>query len=129
MTIEERTAYLCKKMRRRKILKTSLIALLVGAVIGSAVGLTIATVVKSNKEYELCIEYPPDTNWVEEDLEPIFMTTGVCCLDWKQEENHTYYDVSANGFYYRCHYAIHRSPFGLPHWKYINHIQINWLEE
>lgn len=117
----------CKEKRRDKILlKISLILLLAGGLIA---GVGFTTVNIENKEYDKCIENPPDPNWVEEDLEPIFMTTGVCCLGWEQQENHAYYDVSANGFYYRCHYTIHKAPLGLPHWKYINHIQIKWVEE
>lgn len=111
-------------------MKKNLIGIIIPcSLILSLVGLVIAIQVDINKEYENCLTYPLDTNWVEEDLEPIFMTTDVCCLDWWQEENHAYYDVSANGFYYRCHYAIGRVSLGYPHWKYQNHIQINYEEK
>ena len=79
------------------------------------------------KKYYECLEYTPDTNWVEEDLEPIFMTTGVCVLDTNDEGEHIYYTIRANGFYYKVHYAVSKTWIANYRWKYQNHIQINYV--
>ena len=78
--------------------------------------------------YNYRLNNPPDVNWVEEDLEPIFMTTGVCILDTDNEGNHIYYKASANGFYYKVHYAIAKDYHFNYCWKYQNHIQIREIE-
>lgn len=112
---------------KRERVNRTLCFVLLGILVSGVVGLTVATIIIDEKAYNSCLDNPPDTNWVEEDLERVFMTTDVCCLDWDQEENHAFYDVSANGFYYRCHYVISRSLLSKPHWKYKNYIQINWV--
>ena len=91
------------------------------------VGLLTGIYFLDRNEFDKTVSNPPDTNWVEEDLEPVFMTTGVCVLDENHEENHVYYKVSANDFYYKVHYAVSHTWLGCYRWKYINHIQINYV--
>lgn len=81
-----------------------------------------------NKEYNEVLNNPPDTNWIEEDLEPIFMTTGVCVIDTDDEGKNIYYTVTANGFYYKVQYSIAKSPLFNFRWAYQRHIEINYKE-
>ena len=81
------------------------------------------------KNYKYCLENPPSISWIEEDLEPIFMTTGVCVLDEDNEGKDIYYKVNANNFYYTVRYSIAKDSVISFKWKYKNYIQINWIED
>lgn len=89
----------------------------------------------SNKEWRETASDFPDTNWIEEDLEPTFMTTGVCILDWEGEIDYknyranTYYLISANGWKYKVHYTIKQDSLFNFSWKMNNYIQVSNDEE
>ena len=88
------------------------------------IGMLAGCALTAHFNYRDTFKHTPDINWVEEDLEPVFMTTGVCVLNADDEGSHIYYTVSANGFYYKVHYGIKGGFFLTYHWSYINHIQI-----
>ena len=62
--------------------------------------------------YNECFNNPPDTNYVEEDLEDVFMTTGVIVYDERQEETRIYYKIEANGLNYKVLYVIKHPNIG-----------------
>jgi len=74
--------------------------------------------------YNECFNNPPDTNYVEEDLEDVFMTTGVIVYDERQEETRIYYKVEANGLNYKVLYVMKHPDIFYYRWGYERHIEI-----
>ena len=70
--------------------------------------------------YEKALDNPPDINYIEEDLEGVFMTTGVVVYDYKQEENHLFVKVEANGLTYKVEYVLKADGY----WEYSRYIEI-----
>lgn len=75
-------------------------------------------------KYNECIDNPPDTSWVEEDLEDVFMTNGVIVYDEDNETDRIYYKVEANGLNYKVLYNIKHPNIGYYYWGYTRHIEI-----
>ena len=78
-------------------------------------------------EYNECIDNPPTINYVEEDLEDVFITKNVEVLKFTQEQDICFYIVKANGLYYRVVYCIDTHYYS-PNWKYSRYIQISESE-
>lgn len=87
------------------------------------ISLIITLAIKGNRERNSLIDNPPSYYYVEETLEEVFYTTDVVVLDSDNYGYDAYYDVTANGFFYRVRYNLQREFFRW-HWEYINYIQI-----
>jgi hypothetical protein len=109
----------------RKVIKKAIIIVLIGIlIIGTLV--TTAIIVDENRHNE-AISNPPDINWLEEDLEDVFMTKSVEVqlehIDFEKEE--LYCVVKANGLYFKVHYVLVNRNFVNWEWKYDRYIQIS----
>ena len=89
------------------------------------ISLITTLAIESKKEHDSLIDNPPTYYYVEETLEEVFYTTNVIVLDSENYDYDAYYDVTANGFFYRVRYNLQKNEFFRWHWKYINHVQIN----
>lgn len=67
---------------------------------------------------------PPSINYIEEDLEEVFMTRDVTVYKVDDSKDVIYYSVTANGFNYKVEYKLRRSKFIYWEWRYIRHIEI-----
>jgi hypothetical protein len=81
--------------------------------------------VMHEKKYERTALNPPSINFVEEDLETVFMTTNVVVYDTDHEYNEFFCKVEANGFNYKVRYSVCCQYIMSFTWKYQNHIMIN----
>lgn len=93
------------------------------------ISLITTLAVKSKREHDSLIDNPPTYYYVEETLEEVFYTTYVVVIDSENYDYDAYYDVYANGFFYRVRYNLQRNEFFRWHWKYINYIQIKGEEK
>ena len=71
---------------------------------------------------------PPSINYIEEDLEEVFMTKDVTVYNIEIETDTIYYKVSANGFNYTVEYKLSRGIFIYWEWRYVRHIEIRQYE-
>lgn len=72
------------------------------------------------KRYEKALDNPPDINYIEEDLEGVFMTTFVVVYEYEQEQNYLYVKARANGLTYKVEYVLETDG----HWEYSRYIEI-----
>lgn len=72
------------------------------------------------KRYEKALDNPPDIDYIEEDLEEVFMTTFVVVYDYEQEQDYLYVKVKANGSTYKVEYVLKAEGY----WKYSRYIEI-----
>lgn len=72
------------------------------------------------KRYEKALDNPPDINYIEEDLEGVFMTTFVVVYEYEQEQDHLFVKVEANGLTYTVEYVLTADGY----WKYSRYIEI-----
>ena len=72
------------------------------------------------KRYEKALDNPPDINYIEEDLEGVFMTTFVVVYDYEQQQDYLYVKVRANGLAYKVEYVLKAEGY----WKYSRYIEI-----
>lgn len=110
---------------KHKFIKEIVIIVLIGILsIGTLI--TIAIIVGKNR-YNDAISNPPSINWIEEDLEDIFMTKSVDVqeehIDFEKEE--IYCVVKANGLYFKVHYVLVNIDFVNWKWEYDRYIQIS----
>lgn len=78
----------------------------------------------TNREYNRMYKSPPSINYIEEDLEEVFMTKDVTVYKVNVNKDAIDYEVSANGFNYRVEYKLCRSKFIYWEWRYIRYIEI-----
>lgn len=78
--------------------------------------------------YNECVDNPPTINYVEEDLEDVFITKNVEVLSFTQEQDICFYIVKANGLYYKVVYYIDTHNFFSATWKYSRYIPISESE-
>ena len=115
---------------KHQFLKEIVIIVLVGILsIGTLI--TLFIIVGKNR-YNDAISNPPSINWIEEDLEDIFMTKSVDVqeehIDFEKEE--IYCVVKANGLYFKVHYVlVSRDFFVNWKWEYDRYIQISEVLE
>nr|DAH66709.1 MAG TPA: Potassium voltage-gated channel subfamily E helix, detergent micelle, Membrane [Bacteriophage sp.] len=77
-----------------------------------------------DREYDKMYNSPPSINYIEEDLEEVFMTRDVTVYKVDDSKDVIYYSVTANGFNYKVEYKLRRSKFIYWEWRYIRHIEI-----
>jgi hypothetical protein len=106
----------------KKVLGSIMLGTIIGAMVGISYGVIYAM---HEKEYEKTALNPPSINFVEEDLETVFMTTNVVVYDTNHEYNDFYCKVEANGFNYKVRYSVCCQYIMSFTWKYQNHIMIN----
>ena len=70
--------------------------------------------------YDKALDNPPDINYIEEDLEEVFMTTFVVVYDYEQEQDYLYVKTKANGLTYKVEYVLKADGY----WKYSRYIEI-----
>ncbi len=109
----------------RKFIIEVVIIILVGILI---IGAFITLFINIGKNrYNEAINNPPSINWIEEDLEDIFMTKFVDVqeehIDFEKEE--IYCVVKANGLYFKVHYVLVNRYFVNWEWEYDRYIQIS----
>lgn len=84
-------------------------------------------IISSINSYNEAINNPPDFNWLEEDLEDVFMTKFVDVpqehIDFEKKE--LYCVAKANGLYFKVHYVLVVRDFVNWEWKYDRYIQIS----
>ena len=112
--------YLKKREKKRTIISIVFTVLLAVGFIS----LITSGIILGEKSYNYYYNNPLDSNVIEETLEPKFKTNGVIVLNVKCEGDVTYYDISANGFYYRVEYRLQNTLFK-SYWCYQNYIQIS----
>jgi len=110
---------------KHQFIKEIVIIVLVGILIVGAF-ITLLIIVGKNR-YNDAISNPPSINWIEEDLEDIFMTKSVDVqkehVDFEKEE--IYCVVKANGLYFKVHYVLINRDFVNWKWEYDRYIQIS----
>jgi hypothetical protein len=114
---------------KRNFIKQLIIIVLTGILI---IGTIITTfVIVGKNRYNEAINNPPDFNWLEEDLEDVFMTKFVdvpqAHIDFEKRE--LYCVAKANGLYYKVHYVLVVRNFVNWEWKYDRYIQISEVED
>ena len=114
-----------EQREKRKFIIELIIVLLIGI---SLIGTIITTnIIAGKNRYNDAINNPPDMNWLEEDLEDVFMTKNVDVqlehIDFEKEE--LYCVAKANGLYFKVHYVLVNSNFVYWEWKYDRYIQIS----
>jgi hypothetical protein len=114
---------------KRNFIKQLIIIVLTGILI---IGTIITTfVIVGKNRYNEAIKNPPDFNWLEEDLEDVFMTKFVDVpqehIDFEKRE--LYCVAKANGLYYKVHYVLVVRNFVNWEWKYDRYIQISEVED
>lgn len=77
------------------------------------------------KQRQKCIDNPPSINYVEEDLESVFLTTFVVVEYVDPQEESIIYIVYANGLYYKVLYIIENGYIFSFYWEYKKHVQIS----
>ena len=82
-----------------------------------AIGLT-------EREYNRMLKSCPSINFIEEDLEEVFMTKNVVVNNVDINKDEIYYTISANGFDYKVEYKLSRKKSIYWEWRYIRHIEI-----
>lgn len=118
-----------KQEEKRDFIKGIIIIVLIGIlVIGT---LITTTIIVGKNRYNEAISNPPDINWLEEDLEDVFMTKFVDVqqehIDFEKKE--LYCVVKANGLYFRVHYVLVVRDFVNWKWKYDRYIPISEVEK
>ncbi len=92
--------------------------------------LTTTGIISSINSYNEAINNPPDRNWLEEDLEDVFMTKFVDVpqehIDFEKRE--LYCVAKANGLYFKVRYVLVVRDFVNWKWKYDRYIQISEVE-
>ncbi len=86
-------------------------------------------IVLDKLRYRECINNAPTINYIEEDLEAVFMTTFVVVYDYEQEEECLYVKVEANNLTYKVEYKIKRLALASFGWKYNRYIEIREIED
>ena len=114
-----------KEQEKRSLIKGFIIIVLIGILI---IGTIITTfVIVGKNRYNEAINNPPDFNWLEEDLEDVFMTKFVDVfqerIDYEKEE--IYCVAKANGLYFKVHYVLEVRNFVNWEWKYDRYIQVS----
>jgi hypothetical protein len=114
---------------KRIFIKEIILIVLTGILI---IGTIITTfVIVGKNRYNEAINNPPDFNWLEEDLEDVFMTKFVDVpqehIDFEKRE--LYCVAKANGLYYKVHYVLVVRNFVNWEWKYDRYIQISEVED
>ena len=110
---------------KRIFIKGIILIVLTGIlIIGTLITTTI--IVRKNR-YNEAINNHPDFNWLEEDLEDVFMTKFVDVsqehIDFEKDE--LYCVVKANGLYFKVHYVLVNRNFVNWEWEYDRYIQIS----
>ena len=110
---------------KRNFIKQLIIIVLIGILI---IGTIITTfIIVGKNRYNEAINNPPDFNWLEEDLEDVFMTKFVDVpqehIDFEKRE--LYCVAKANGLYYKVHYVLVVRNFVNWEWKYDRYIQVS----
>ena len=98
---------------RKTIISVIGVFLFVVGMIGLAIFLTFS-------KYQKALDNPPDINYIEEDLEEVFMTTFVVVYEYEQQQDYLYVKVKANGLTYKVEYALQAEGY----WKYSRYIEI-----
>lgn len=111
--------------------KFNLIAPIIGGIglLGLLISCFVFAVISRDKNYNKVFYNPPTINYIEEDLEPIFMTTYVVVYNFEDEGDAIFYDVKANDLSYRVLYVIKRNGLLDFKWAYERHIQIGDIED
>ena len=114
-----------KEQEKRSLIKGFIIIVLIGILI---IGTIITTfVIVGKNRYNEAINNPPDFNWLEEDLEDVFMTKFVDVfqerIDYEKEE--IYCVAKANGLYFKVHYVLVNRNFVNWEWEYDRYIQVS----
>lgn len=76
-----------------------------------------------DREYNRMLKSCPSINFIEEDLEEVFMTRNVVVKNADINKDEIYYTISANGVDYKVEYKL-RQKFIYWEWRYIRHIEI-----
>lgn len=109
---------------KRNFIKRIIIIALIGILIIGT--LITTTIIVGKNRYNEAINNPPDINWLEEDLEDVFMTKFVEVSEYIDYENEELYCVAkANGLYFKVHYVLVVRDFINWEWKYDRYIQIS----
>ena len=90
------------------------------------VGVTCMSVgfaIMNKKNYQYARNNPPETELIEKDLEPIFLTTDIVVYEENIMDNHAYYTVYANKLYYKVEYAIKKYNWFNYYWQYQKYVQ------
>jgi len=116
----------CKRIKRFKF-----VASIIGGIglLGLLIGCFVFITVSRDENYKKVYYNPPTINYIEEDLEEVFMTTFVVVYNEDDEGDSICYDVKANGLFYRVLYVIKRNGLVDFKWGYKRHIQIGDIED
>ena len=78
--------------------------------------------------YNKTINNPPNQDWLEEDLEKVFLSTDVYVYpNIEHIDKDMFLTVRANGLYYKVHYYLKQS-FASWYWEYDRYIEIKEIE-
>ncbi len=110
-----------KRNSRKELIIIVLIAILL------LIPLATTGIISSINSYNEAIKNPPDFNWLEEDLEDVFMTKFVDVfqehIDFEKKE--LYCVAKANGLYFKVHYVLVVRDVVNWEWKYDRYVQIS----
>lgn len=98
--------------------------LILSFIVAITIAITIICGIGIHKRNIETLNNPPSKNYIEEDLEEVFMTTFVVVLEQEQEYDIIYYNIEANGLYYRVEYVCELNNCNRQ-WVYSKYVPIN----
>ncbi len=115
-----------KELEEKRNFRKELIIIVLIAIF-LLIPLATTGIISSINSYNEAINNPPDRNWLEEDLEDVFMTKFV---DIPQEhidveKRELYCVAKANGLYFKVHYVLRVRDVVNWEWRYDRYIPIS----